>query len=175
MLAEGLSCANAHRRRASACRTPRRDGYRQRLVAQTRGATHALGYPAFALYSDRAGACAHIADTSTARSATIRYRAARAPKHHRHGEIGSGGGGCAARPLALCRSTRLRRYKTCFGAGLQGRTDERGQAQRKRMVCRPGQLMFILWLGFGGLWCRTGLAAVARGARTDGMTGALRF
>ena len=38
------------------------------------------------------------------------------------------------------------------------------------MVCGPGQ-MLILWVGLGGLWCRTGLAAVAQGAHTDGMQG----
>ena len=44
---------------------------------------------------------------------------------------------------------------------------------RLRMVCRPGQVMFVLWLGLGGLWCRTGLAADAQRAHTDRIPGAL--
>ena len=30
------------------------------------------------------------------------------------------------------------------------------------MAGGPGQLLLVLWLGFGGLWCRTGLAAAAQ-------------
>jgi len=70
------------------------------------------------------------------------------------------------------RSARLDRDKiTCCAQA--GPTMSR--LGRPRMVCRPGQVMLVLWLGFGGLWCRTGLAADAQRARTDGVPGALRM
>eukprot|EP00618_Florenciella_parvula_P017802 CAMPEP_0119534394 /NCGR_PEP_ID=MMETSP1344-20130328/47628_1 /TAXON_ID=236787 /ORGANISM="Florenciella parvula, Strain CCMP2471" /LENGTH=742 /DNA_ID=CAMNT_0007575637 /DNA_START=146 /DNA_END=2371 /DNA_ORIENTATION=- len=41
------------------------------------------------------------------------------------------------------------------------------------MAGGPGQLLLVLWLGFGGLWCQTGLAAIAQRARSDGTAGTL--
>ena len=68
------------------------------------------------------------------------------------------------------RSARLDRDKITRCAQAGPAASRHG---RPKMVYRPGQVMLVLWLGFGGLWCRTGLAADAQRARTDGIPGAL--